>query len=110
MSKIEYLNDQELIAMFPNGANLSDDVVIVDVRSFGEHTVESISDSINLPLDELLMHDKNQFKDKVVVFHCKGGVRTKNNQHVLEMFATKKSFCMTGGIEQWKSCNLPVKK
>ncbi len=110
MSRIEYLDDQELCTMFPNGMSLNNDVVIVDVRSAGEYAAEYISGSVNIPLDELLTNDKNQFKDKVVVFHCKGGVRTRNNQHVLEMFATKQSFCMAGGIEQWKSCNHPVKK
>lgn len=108
-SNFEYLDDAQLKSMFPNGSNPDENVVIVDIRSTGEYAAEYIAGSVNLPLDELLTQDKNQFKEKVVVFHCKGGVRTKNNQHILEMFATKKSYSMAGGIEQWKSCNQPVK-
>ncbi|MDD3267344.1 MAG: rhodanese-like domain-containing protein, partial [Burkholderiales bacterium] len=86
MSKVLYIDDGKLEELF---AKKADDVVIVDIRNPGEYSVEYIDGSINLPLDELLTADKNQFKDKIILFHCKGGIRTKANQHLLEAFASK---------------------
>ncbi|HCY39704.1 MAG TPA: hypothetical protein DHV02_07545 [Neisseriales bacterium] len=110
MSKIEYLDDEQLKSMFPNGVVSDADVLIIDVRSPGENAAEYIEGSTNIPLDELMSFDRNKYKDKTLVFHCKGGVRTKANQHVLESLASKQSFCFDGGIEQWKSCGHPIKK
>lgn len=110
MSKIEYLNDDQLKEMFPNGTAIASDIVIIDVRSPGENAAEYIDGSINIPLDEFLSIDRSKYKDKTLVFHCKGGVRTKSNQHVLESIASKQSFCFDGGIEQWKKCGHPIKK
>lgn len=109
MSKIKYLDDATLLGMFPNKINDKDNIVIVDIRNPGEYSVEYIEGSINIPLDELLSSDKQQFKDKTIVFHCKGGVRTKANQHILEAFASVESLCLEGGIDQWKNCKLKVK-
>ena len=36
MSKIEYLDDEQLKSMFPNGVVSDADVLIIDVRSPGE--------------------------------------------------------------------------
>lgn len=110
MSKIEYLNDDQLKEMFPNGTAIASDIVIIDVRSPGENAAEYIDGSINIPLDEFLSIDRSKYKDKILVFHCKGGVRTKSNQHVLESIVSKQSFCFDGGIEQWKKCGHPIKK
>lgn len=107
MSKILYIDDNKLEQLFTSETG---EVVIVDIRNPGEHSVEYIDGSVNLPLDELLTANKNQFKDKVILFHCKGGVRTRANQHLLEAFASKESFCLEGGIDQWKSCGKPVKQ
>lgn len=107
MSNITYINDTILHEFSSDDL---ENMVIVDIRNPGEHAAEYIDGSVNLPLDELLTADKNQFKDKVVLFHCKGGVRTKANQHLLEAFASKESLCLEGGIEQWKTCGKAVKK
>lgn len=110
MSKIEYVDNATLVEMVSENGEISADVVIVDIRNPSENAAEYIDGSINIPLDELLSSDKQQFKDKVILFHCKGGVRTKANQHILEAFNSKQSLCLEGGIEQWKNCGRPVKK
>lgn len=110
MSKIEYVDNATLVEMVSENGEISADVVIVDIRNPSENAAEYIDGSVNIPLDELLSSDKQQFKDKVILFHCKGGVRTKANQHILEAFNSKQSLCLEGGIEQWKNCGRPVKK
>ena len=110
MSKINYLDDVSLKNMFPDGKLTNDKIIVIDVRSPGEVASEYIAGSQNLPLDEIEAYDKNEFKDKTIVFHCKGGVRTRNNQHFLEQFASIASYCMNGGIEQWKNCGYEVKR
>lgn len=107
MSKVLYIDDGKLEKLFTSKFN---EVVIIDIRNPGEYSVEYIDGSINLPLDELLTADKNQFKDRVILFHCKGGIRTRANQHLLEAFASKESLCLEGGIDQWKNCGKPVKQ
>ena len=110
MSKIEYVDNAALVEIFPDNDSVNHDIVIVDIRNPGEYAAEYIEGSVNIPLDELLSSDKQQFKDKVILFHCKGGVRTRANQHILEAFNSKQSLCLEGGIEQWKNCGRPVKK
>jgi rhodanese-related sulfurtransferase len=83
-------------------------VVVVDVRSAPEYALEHIANSINISLDDLARVEKNYFKDKIVVFHCKGGIRTKSNEHLLQTFHSKQSYCLSGGIEQWKCCGFKV--
>ncbi len=107
-NKLEYLDDGSLQELFAN--DTQNEITIVDVRNPGEHAAEYIDGSINLPVDELLTADKNQFKDKVVVFHCKGGIRTRANQHLLEAFSTKRTLCMEGGIDQWINLGKPIKR
>ena len=109
MSKIQYLDDASLKSRFPAGVS-NDDTVIIDVRAPLEAMVERIACSINLPLDEMPLCDKSKFAGKTLVFHCKGGVRTRNNQTLLEQFDSSESYCMDGGIEQWKNCGFKVVK
>lgn len=110
MSKLEYIDDATLATLFPSGKLQHPDMVIIDIRSADEYAVECIEGSINIPLDDLLFSDKNKFKDKVILFHCKGGVRTKANEHILEAFNSARSLCLSGGIEQWKKCGNRVKR
>ena len=110
MSKVQYLDNSQLIELFPGGKIPHVDLLIIDVRAPGEYAEEHIEGSINLPLDEFIGFDKASYKDKVLIFHCKGGVRTKSNQHILETLASKESWCLDGGIEQWKSCGFKVVK
>ena len=108
MRRVEHLNDEKLNDLFASDTT-PDGVLIVDVRNAGEYAAEYIDGSFNLPVDELLTADKNQFKDKVVVFHCKGGVRTRANEYLLEAFVTKQTLCMEGGIDQWKKLGKTTK-
>lgn len=107
MSKIQYLDDVGLKSRFSDGVS-NDNTVIIDVRAPSEAMVERIAGSVNIPLDEIPQCDKSQFADKTLVFHCKGGVRTRNNQALLEQFASLESYSMDGGIEQWKNCGFKV--
>lgn len=109
MSKVSFIDSEQLQELFPSGTPAQDDLVIIDVRTPAEYAQEHIVGSVNLALDDLAHVEKNQFKDKTLVFHCKGGLRTKNNVHLLEMFNSKLSYCLSGGIEQWKACGFKVK-
>lgn len=108
MSRIEYLDDNHLKQLFPDGKVNSTELVVIDVRAPMEAAVERIAGSVNIPLEALPHIDKNAYQDKTVVFHCKGGVRTRANQPLLESLKSKNSYCMAGGIEQWKKCGNQV--
>ncbi|MBT3237299.1 MAG: rhodanese-like domain-containing protein [Rhodospirillaceae bacterium] len=78
--------------------------ILVDVREAGERAVERISDAHHLPLsafnpDALPSHD-----DKIVVYHCASGGRTRMyGPQLREVTASAADvYHLAGGIGAWK--------
>jgi rhodanese-related sulfurtransferase len=101
---IQYLQDDFLKKEAKNLNN----AVIIDIRNPNEHAKEHICNSINIPLEQLKQTDPNQWQDQIVIFHCKSGTRTKNAESIINRFNTRQSYCLSGGIEQWKKCGLKI--
>lgn len=80
--------------------------LIIDVRTREEYAESRIPGSLNIPLAELSTTHFSAEKNTTVVFHCKSGRRTTNNEKILSDWAIDKGFAqirfMTGGIEEWK--------
>jgi rhodanese-related sulfurtransferase len=84
------------------------DVVIIDIRSPEEYSQEHIPGSINLPPDEIPYCDQQQHADKVLLFHCRAGVRTQKAAPVLQKLSCQQSYCLAGGLNAWKEAKFPV--
>lgn len=105
-TEIKLLNDEALRTLFKNTDPNS--TVIIDIREPSEYAREHIPGSLNIPSTELNKKDFSGDKDKIAVFHCKLGNRTRSFQTALSNTGFKEIYCMEGGIEQWKKCGLPI--
>lgn len=83
--------------------------ILVDIRGRDEFAREYIEGAINLPADSFDTADKSAINAaKVVIFHCLGGVRTKNAEPQLEKLvqAGQEAYIMEGGMNAWKAAGM----
>ena len=88
----------------------SGDAILVDVREPEEHARERIAGARSLPLSRFdPAHAASLAKPgQKLVFHCKGGHRSADAARRCTGQAGVPVLSMTGGINAWKSDNLPV--
>ncbi len=84
--------------------------IVVDVRVPGEHRAERIPSTLNIPLDKLKTFKKELEGYENVYFHCETGGRSENACSLLEQERLYSWVNIDGGLEGWKSENLPVIK
>ena len=78
---------------------------ILDVRSKNEHKIESLQDSLNIPLINLSKSiDKVSFEEKFYV-HCKGGYRSMIASSILLANGISNFSNIPGGYDQIKKYN-----
>ncbi|VEI58922.1 inner membrane protein YgaP [Pasteurella multocida] len=85
--------------------------VLVDIRQPDEHRREHIEGAKSIPLEELNKGPRKELKEqKVIIFHCKSGMRTKNAQDILAKYVDfgAEVYVVEKGIDGWKAANLPV--
>jgi rhodanese-related sulfurtransferase len=78
---------------------------LIDIREKDEHAREHIAVARNRPLGA--MTDLGGLKGPII-FHCRGGRRTADNETKLEQAANCEAYILEGGIEGWKRAGLPV--
>lgn len=78
--------------------------LLVDIRPGDEHARERIAGAVNVPLTDL---SSLVAKGRVVVFHCRSGMRTAAHADALEA-AAKGVPChlLEGGIDGWRKAGL----
>ncbi len=86
------------------------EAVLVDVREPGEHAAERIEGATLAPLSCLQADAVAGASGKIVVFHCKSGMRTQTNAARLAACACGEAFYLAGGIEAWKRAGFPVQR
>jgi len=107
MNDLKCLTDNEIKEWCKNG-KLPDNVVVVDIREPGEYRREHIPGSRNVPRAELGNSDFHADQDKIAVFHCSSGNRTKMCKDAILACGFKDTYCLPEGLAQWKRCNLPI--
>ena len=80
-----------------------DNVILLDVRTEAEHSVEKIPGSIVIPINELEMRILDKFSDKStqIIIYCQGGVRSKAAVELLIDLGYTNIYDL-GGIVDWK--------
>jgi rhodanese-related sulfurtransferase len=84
------------------------DAVLVDIREPNEHAQENIVGAVLAPLSCFDPQTIEAARDKIVVFHCKSGMRTQNNARALAACGFVESYFLAGGIEAWKKAGYSV--
>lgn len=86
----------ELKAMIDNGA----DFQLIDVREPHEYEICNLKGEL-IPMAEVPDHLDKISKEKTVVVHCKGGVRSANIVNYLEAYGYQNLYNLKGGILAW---------
>ncbi|PEI05861.1 hypothetical protein CRM79_00890 [Pantoea agglomerans] len=102
----ETVSPQEAKRLVDQGA------VLIDIRDSTEYQREHIPNARSLPLSDITAGKTVEGADKQpVIFHCLSGGRTAQNANALLKAASPMpALLMAGGINAWKSANLPTIK
>ena len=86
--------------------------LLVDVRSRAEFDSGHILDARHVPQDEVAKAAETlkRFKEKVVVVCCESGLRSGAAARVLQAQGFTKVVTLRGGLQAWRTENLPLVK
>lgn len=86
--------------------------IVVDVREATEYAQGHITDARHIPLAELeaRLKEINRYKEKPILVHCQGGVRSAKACSVLAKHGFSKLYNLQGGLNAWQQAKLPVVK
>lgn len=86
--------------------------MVVDVREATEYAQGHIADAKHIPLAQLgeRLKELTRYKDKPVLLHCQGGVRSAKACDLLAKNGFTKLYNLQGGINAWQQAKLPVVK
>jgi rhodanese-related sulfurtransferase len=98
MAKIIEITPREYKQLAANN-----EVILCDIREPDEYNRERIADAINTPLSLFHHDDLHKIgKDKIWIFHCQSGNRTKMNANKFANLEHDKVYILTGGVSEWK--------
>lgn len=107
-SKIITIDNQEL-SILVNRKNAK----VVDVRGKEEFKKGHIVDALNFPLAEIKNNQGSmleKFKSSPIILVCNSGVTSSQAAHLLAKQGFEELFNLKGGMGEWQSANLPVRK
>lgn len=86
--------------------------LVLDVRDDAEFAAGHIADAKHIPLANLeaRLPELQKFKDKDIVVHCQGGVRSAKACDILRKHTFAKVHNLEGGLTAWEKSKLPVVK
>ncbi len=83
--------------------------LLVDIREAPERQSGFIPGAAHAPLSSIAAARIAAAPGQPIIFHCKGGGRTKMNAAALKRKAGScEVFLLQGGIEEWRAAGLPV--
>ncbi|MBF0361327.1 MAG: FAD-dependent oxidoreductase [Oligoflexia bacterium] len=87
---------------FSNNNDHIKDKIFLDVRTKLEHSIGSIPNSINIPLDELRENLKIIDKEKIIIIYCQVGIRAYNAYRILAQNGYKNIYLLSGGYKTYQ--------
>lgn len=86
--------------------------VVLDVREASEYAQGHIPDARHIPLAQLgdRLKELAKYKEKPVLLHCQGGVRSAKACDLLAKQGFTKLYNLQGGLNAWQQAKLPVVK
>lgn len=86
--------------------------VVLDVREASEYAQGHIPDAMHIPLAQLgdRLKELAKYKEKPVLLHCQGGVRSAKACDLLAKQGFTKLYNLQGGLNAWQQAKLPVVK
>lgn len=98
-----------VIALSPQAARerMAQGAVLVDIRAADEFAREHIGQARHVPMGELAARPLPA-GDKLVIFYCRSGNRTRMNAVALGACVSGDACVLDGGLDAWKKAGLPV--
>ena len=86
--------------------------LVLDVREASEYAQGHIADAKHIPLAQLAerLKELTKYKEKPVLLHCQGGVRSAKACDLLAKNGFTKLYNLQGGLNAWQQAKLPVVK
>jgi rhodanese-related sulfurtransferase len=84
--------------------------ILLDVREADEFARERIPGARHVALSQVDQADISAYRGKTLVFHCRSGARTTNNQDRLANLVgdTCQVFQIDDGLDGWRNAGLPT--
>ena len=103
------------VGLTPTQATLlinREDAQVIDVRGSDEYVGGHLSESRNIPLEQLEARagELDKLKDSQLILVCQTGARSANACKQLEKLGFGKVRNLAGGIAGWRAAGLPVRK
>ena len=88
------------------------DAVVIDTRDIADYKQGHIVNAINIPLADMVSGKTSldKYKGKEVIAYCASGMSSKLACKHLIKSGIENVYNLAGGINAWKSDNLPVVK
>ena len=103
MSTLQTVTPARAAELIRSGAAL------IDIREADEHARERIPNARHHALSRIDRNAPVRTGDKMVIFHCRSGMRTKGNAPRLMTAALGcEAYILEGGIDAWKKAGLPI--
>lgn len=84
--------------------SISNDSILLDVRSITEFDEGHISNAINIPIDDLRARIQELDKQNNIYIYCLGGLRGYLAQRILKQNGYNNVQNLSGGYQLWNSC------
>ena len=82
--------------------------LVIDIRTPNEWNTKHITNSINLPLNQLQHRIAEVPTDRRIAIHCAGGYRSSIAVSILNQYGITNLIELAGGITAWEAINLPT--
>jgi rhodanese-related sulfurtransferase len=104
LSGVVLLSPREIIRMLNDGA------VMVDTRTAADFSKGHILGTRNIPLDDIgeQLTELAKYREQSLVLCCNTGNESVRAGRTLKMKGFKKIYCMRGGLQAWRTANLPL--
>jgi rhodanese-related sulfurtransferase len=95
------------LVFYPNEFHkITNDDVLIDVRTKNEFNSGKILDAINIPVDELRSRISEIPENKKIFIYCLGGLRGYIAQRVLFQNGFREVYNLSGGYQLWKTIEI----
>jgi len=86
------------------------DIVLLDVRTEDEYSINHIQGSINIPFDQISERVEKEIvnKKKTIYVYCLSGSRSIQAVNEMIKFGYKDVFSMASGLLTWRAKNYPL--
>ncbi|WP_185265613.1 rhodanese family protein [Halopseudomonas xiamenensis] len=99
-----------LTSISPQAARqlLEQGAVLVDIRAADEYAREHIAGARHMPVEQLASAQQPLAGASAVIYHCRGGQRTRMNAVQLAGCVSCEAYMLEGGLDAWKQAGLQV--